>query len=1029
MLEFAVPEAHRIAPKRDPATLFSLTLGIVGDVAAEIARQGDTIGQLASAKNELRFAAFFFDAYLNGDNNHASRDYLALLGAAAYYLCDLPGSAAVLTNRVNGGIGNGECRNLDVALIWLLRGKLDAPLSLDEHCYADLIGTGIRRMTRFYRGGEEQDRVLAPFAELRKKVYALGSNRELLLADLVFAVAKRRLETSARACLPRYTDLPIEKWEETLAKPTFVREFWPAQRLLGEKDVFKGRSAIAQMPTSAGKTRATEILIRSAVYSGRTKLAVVVAPFRALCHEIRDSLVVAFRGEEIRIDEVSDVPQDDFELEESAGANVLILTPEKLLYLTRQVSDFAQRIGLLVYDEGHQFDTGIRGVTYELLITALKAVVPADCQVVLISAVITNADAINSWLNGDDGSIVWGADLFPNQRSVAFASWLDSLGRLEFIEQPDSGSHTFYVPRVIESTPLAKRGRERNERRFPVRGDGQSIALYLGLKLVPQGSVAVFCGRKSTVTKLCETLSEAYERELSLPAPATFSETDEARAEIDRLARLVKRHYGESGAIPDCAEMGVFTHHGATPAGVRLAVEHAMKRGLVKMVICTSTLAQGVNLPIRYLIVTGVYQGRSRISVRDFQNLIGRAGRAGMHTEGSIIFSDPETYDLKETRDGKWRWNQVAELLDPSKAKDCASSLLTLFDPLVSDDGSETRSLKVRVFFRAYLAAEGGAEAIARQLAPELGKGFSHESVVAQLEQKGHVIAALESFMMAASGDDGIELTAQAAAALARGTLAYHLADETQRGDLEALFEAIAAHLRTTVPESARRKAYAKAMFGARTSLAIHAWTTQNVETLLATENDQQLLELIWPMLVLGIQSPLFHKCTVPEALLELARRWIDGEAPVAMLEYLAESGARFGDGERPRHPDFDHVVELCENALAFEGVLVIAAIAEALRLDGYEESEVTERLLRLQKRLKYGAKNRTEITLHEAGFADRVIAGELATLAGGRAFNKARLRLALRMQQDRVRGVLDQFPSYYTFVWETVLRAGRRRL
>lgn len=70
-----------------------------------------------------------------------------------------------------------------------------------------------------------------------------------------------------------------------------------------------------------------------------------------------------------------------------------------------------------------------------------------------------------------------------------------------------------------------------------------------------------------------------------------------------------------------------------------------MQHGLCKFVICTSTLAQGVNLPIRYLIITSLYQGAEKIKVRDFHNLIGRVGRSGMHTEGSIIFADPAIYD------------------------------------------------------------------------------------------------------------------------------------------------------------------------------------------------------------------------------------------------------------------------------------------------------------------------------------------------------------------------------------------------
>jgi POLQ-like helicase len=810
MFEFAVPREYHIAPARDPAGLFSLTLAIVGDLAAAMASQDSSTLVLAQSKQDLRFAACFLDAYLNGKNESESQDYITLLASAAYYLCDLPGSSAVLSNRLAYSGNNGGCRGLDRALIWLLHGKFQAPPRVEEQCYAAFIASASERIRAFYREGYDEASILEPLRALREKAYRLGSSRELLLADVVFAVAKRRVEVSARTCLPSFTGLAPEDWEATLAKPTFLREFWPAQRLLGEQGVFKGRSAIVQMPTSAGKTRATEVLIRSAIYSKRTTLAVVVAPFRALCHEIRDSLTLAFSGEEVEVDEVSDVPQDDFELGSSTSPQILILTPEKLLYLTRQVDDLATQIGLLIYDEGHQFDTGIRGVTYELLLTALKTVVPATCQVVLISAVMSNATSINEWLNGSNGCVVSGADLLPSQRSIAFASWMDTLGRLEFIAQSDSGGHTYFVPRVLESISLTKLPRERNERQFPVRNDENSIALYLGLKLVAQGSVAVFCGRKSTVTTLCEMLADAYRHDLSLPRPSTADESETAQTEIQKLNSLIQRYYGDEGAIPDCAALGVFTHHGATPSGIRLAVEHAMKESLVRMVICTSTLAQGVNLPIRYLIITGVYQGAKRITVRDFQNLIGRAGRSGMHTEGSIIFSNPETYDQREiTREGQWRWKQVEELLDPSKAEECASSLLMLFDPLTNDDGSESFALNVRVFFRAYLNNEDGPEAFAESLLRTLAvRRFSKERLLAQLEHKGKVIGALESFMMAASGDEVVELNQDAAAALARGTLAYHLATEDQRGDLEWLFQEITTLIQTKVPAPTQRKAF-----------------------------------------------------------------------------------------------------------------------------------------------------------------------------------------------------------------------------
>jgi len=74
-----------------------------------------------------------------------------------------------------------------------------------------------------------------------------------------------------------------------------------------------------------------------------------------------------------------------------------------------------------------------------------------------------------------------------------------------------------------------------------------------------------------------------------------------------------------------------------------------MRAGLARFVVCTSTLAQGVNLPIWYLPVTTVYQGSERIKVRDFRNRIDRAGRTGMHTEGRILFADTDVHEASET--------------------------------------------------------------------------------------------------------------------------------------------------------------------------------------------------------------------------------------------------------------------------------------------------------------------------------------------------------------------------------------------
>src|SRR5690606_13568195 len=126
-------------------------------------------------------------------------------------------------------------------------------------------------------------------------------------------------------------------------------------------------SGVIQMPTSAGKTKSVEIILRSAFLSNRTKFAVVIAPFRALCHEIAQTLKQAFKGDGVRINELSDVLQLDFMIEFSElidnpesfiSSSILVVTPEKFLYLLRNKNSLVNHIGTIIYDEGHQFDTG-----------------------------------------------------------------------------------------------------------------------------------------------------------------------------------------------------------------------------------------------------------------------------------------------------------------------------------------------------------------------------------------------------------------------------------------------------------------------------------------------------------------------------------------------------------------------------------------------------------------------------------------------------------------------------------------------
>lgn len=598
MYEYAVPEEHHIPIPRDPARLFTLAISLLGDLAVQINTVGTDPAIIQELQNNLFFSAQFFNSYFQAKLDSEITPYLWLLCSASYYLCALPGSSLLLARNLELIRLDIEGVGLEKLLLWILLGEYNQVQPNINGPYETFIQVIELGYQQFFSNGTGEEELFRSIQGLRSFVYSIGTPRQLLFADIIGAITKKKYDNSTWFCLPRYTDLTIDQWRGILRKPSFsIKELWPAQHLLGQHSVYRGKSAIVQMPTSAGKTKATEIIIRSAFLSSRTSLAVIVAPFRALCHEIRESLIKAFRSEPVYINELSDVLQIDYAVDRFLGRKqVLVVTPEKLNYVLRHTAALGEQIGLIIYDEGHQFDNGIRGITYELLLTSLKEKLSEGVQSVLLSAVISNGEQIGQWLNGEDLENVTGSSLIPTYRSLAFASWTERLGRLYFVNPQNIDAQEFFVPRLIEQYQLQRKNNERVDRIFPKRTDGKEIALYLGLKVARNGSVAIFCGTKNAVTNMCKKIVDAFGRRLPMPIPYDFSN----KVEANKLIFLHEANLGPNATVTLSARLGVFAHHNNIPRGLRLAIEYALKEGMVNFVICTSTLAQGVNLPLRY---------------------------------------------------------------------------------------------------------------------------------------------------------------------------------------------------------------------------------------------------------------------------------------------------------------------------------------------------------------------------------------------------------------------------------------------
>lgn len=1012
MIEYGIPEEHHIKIIQDPAKLFTITIGLLGDLAAAANREETNPDSLAELKANLLFSARFFDSYLQSKLNEKLDPYLVLLGSASYYLCDLPGSASVLAKRIDGPCPDLDGDALEDLLLWLLQADLETYLNGAEGPFGEFISGISKWILKFFENGNGEDNILDLATKLRDAVYEFGTPRQLLFGDVIAAILRKKLENSVWKALPSYSGLPRDKWFHALQKDSFIKELWPAQHLLGKADVLKGESAIVQMPTSAGKTKATELILRSAFLAERVSLAIIIAPFRALCHEIKNSLVEAFHNEPTKVDELSDALQTDFDIAELLGhQQILVVTPEKLLYVLRHAPELAAHVGLLVFDEGHQFDSGTRGITYELLLTSLRSMIPEGTQKVLISAVISNAEAVGEWLNGEP-NVVEGTTLIPTFRSVGFASWLDQLGRIEYVDSRDAEQGEFFVPRVIERLNLGRKKRERTDRFFPEKTDVQAIALYLGLKLVPNGSIAVFCGRKSTAASVCEKAVDIIERGAPLTLPSDFSDAQE----VARLTHLHVENLGADAPASRSSAHGILSHHGNTPHGIRLAVEHAMRYDLVRFVVCTSTLAQGVNLPIRYLIVTSVYQGMERIKVRDFHNLIGRAGRAGMHTEGSILFADPVIFDKRATRNDKWRWDQVKELLEPRNSEPCISNLLSIFDPIKSDDEKYTITMEALDFAKAYIDDPDEVAKLSAGIAAQHGdRNFSRDGVERQVAWRISLICAVESFLLSHWDESEDGLSEADVTRLAAGTLAFFLADDQNKEYIRELFQLLAGNISANITDPARRKIYGRTLYGIQDAKAIEGWVQSNADSLLSIVDETEALDLAWPLLIRHINSGVFTKFDKPEVLKEIAYGWISGKPFSDLLKIIRKRKTKMIWGTRHREFKIDHVVDICEGTLAYEGALVVGAVSEFIEtLDKDGTGDLINRLQLFQKRLKYGLPTETTIALYEIGFSDRVIAQNLAASLNLAATQKKDLVEALKKDQDGARAVIEKYPSYF---------------
>jgi helicase len=481
------------------------------------------------------------------------------------------------------------------------------------------------------------------------------SASEWIPARLLENLVRRFASTNIRSVLP-YGDSDF--WtpfvQSLLKRRPAIWDFFPSQIDAIKRGLLESNQTFSlQMPTSAGKTALMETLLYWHAKITPKGIAILLVPFRSLAAELKGSLVRTLNELKIPAKCIygGTIPTGD-EVHDLAATRVIVATPEALSGLL-SAGELVPRISLIICDEGHLLDGAGRGVALEMLLARLKSRPSGPPRFVFISAIVPNVEEINSWLGGDKSGVVRSS----YRPAIAEFSVLRSRGNrvnrlidLEMHPHLHDGD-SYLMERFLSKDEFKFRNAETG--RFNTYGfeSKKVIAIAAARKALEIGTVAVFATNKRGdrgAIGMAEELSKQLLQPLDLPSPQTYA--DQSR--LTPAVAYLTAEYGRDWIGTRSASSGAVLHHGDIPQETREVLEKLLRQGAVRFVICTSTLAEGVNLPIRTLVLYSVQRNTGNrpvdLKARDIKNLVGRAGRAGATTKGLVICVDEHQWNLVE---------------------------------------------------------------------------------------------------------------------------------------------------------------------------------------------------------------------------------------------------------------------------------------------------------------------------------------------------------------------------------------------
>jgi helicase len=399
----------------------------------------------------------------------------------------------------------------------------------------------------------------------------------------------------------RIRELSLDPQVITLLEGEGLDQLYPPQEDAIKAGVLDGKNLVLASPTASGKTLVAEICILKHILERNGK-AIYLAPLRALASEKfkefqRYSSIKKPSGEHLRIGmSTGDYDSSDPWL---GRYDIIISTNEKADSLLRHRAPWMNELSLVVADEIHLLTEHERGPTLEVVLTRLTEINP-NIQVLALSATVRNAEEVGQWLHAGSVTTDW--------RPVPLREGIYNLGQLQF----NDGSS-----RIIQGgtkTPVL-------DIALDVLSSGGQALIFTETR-----RSAVEMGRKAALA-VKPRISKIEERSLN-----TISERILSSGEKTRL--------GE--ALASQIASGAGFHHAGLTGPHRGIVETAFRDGRIKVLAATPTLAAGVNLPARTVIISSYERfesghGRYPISVLEYKQFCGRAGRPKYDKYGESV--------------------------------------------------------------------------------------------------------------------------------------------------------------------------------------------------------------------------------------------------------------------------------------------------------------------------------------------------------------------------------------------------------